>query len=310
LILGALLNINAYSPGQSLQASSAEVCLTALNDLVDSLNNDQAFMFTQVEEIVAWIPGQYKYTVGNPVAGNFTGTVVSGSSVITNVVVPSALVTGGTLTDLYGSIQPDTTITGIGANSITMSLPALFTVGVPEAITYTAPGNFAFERPLRIRSGYTRVTGGVANGLDYMLECQNTLERYNEIGFKGVAGPWPYLLTYQPTFPLATLWVYPNPQAANEVHLFVDYQISEFPLLTTQVNLPPGYSRAYKKLLALELCPIFGKTPSPQLILQAKQAKQLLMDLNVSPVTTLRYDSDLVYSRHTDASWIMSGGFN
>jgi len=35
----------------------------------------------------------------------------------------------------------------------------------------------------------------------------------------------------------------------------------------------------------------------------------LLGAQNTSPVVTLRYDSDLVYSRHTDASWIMDGGF-
>jgi hypothetical protein len=85
--------------------------------------------------------------------------------------------------------------------------------------------------------------------------------------------------------------------------------LSEFTNLTQAINLPQGYSRALKKLLALELCPIFGKTPSPQLVLQAKEAKTLLKDQNQSPVITLRYDSDLIYSRHTDASFIVDGGF-
>jgi hypothetical protein len=103
--------------------------------------------------------------------------------------------------------------------------------------------------------------------------------------------------------------VYPNPSIAGEVHLFTDYILQQFTTFTQNVNLPQGYSRALKKLLGLELAPIFGKTPSPQLINQAKEARAMLEDLNTSPVTTLRYDSDLVYSRHTDAGWIMNGGF-
>ena len=34
-----------------------------------------------------------------------------------------------------------------------------------------------------------------------------------------------------------------------------------------------------------------------------------LKNLNTDPVVTMRYDSDLVYSRKTDASWIVNGGF-
>ena len=44
-------------------------------------------------------------------------------------------------------------------------------------------------------------------------------------------------------------------------------------------------------------------------ILQAKEAKNLLKDQNSSPVTTLRYDADLVYANHNDASFIIDGGF-
>jgi hypothetical protein len=136
-----------------------------------------------------------------------------------------------------------------------------------------------------------------------------SFERYNEIGLKTVPGPWPYLAAYQPTFPLGTLWVYPSPSISGQVFLYTDLILNQFTSLTQLVNLPQGYNRALKKLLALELCPTFGKTPSPQLILQAKEAKNLLKDQNSSPVTTLRYDADLIYANHNDASFIIDGGF-
>jgi hypothetical protein len=390
IVQGGLLNINAYSAGQPLDSTIGAIGLNALNDLLDSLSNDQAFIFTQTENIVAWTPGQFKYSVGNPVGTAFTGYTIAGQTTIVGVtsVVPitfgytgvvAGQFLGGNLTDTASAIPSTSTLvsynagttsaitftgapTGTTANLnapwagttgyylITFSdgetIPSLFThlsaavtfasaiTGTPTAgsnqvntttvtmttaatattttldtITPTYPGNFSFGRPLRIRSGYTRVTGGVAQGLDYHFEVYQSLERYNEIGFKGVAGPWPYQACYQPTFPYATLWVYPNPSISGEVHLFTDYILQQFTSLTQNVNLPQGYARALKKLLGLELAPMFGKTPSPQLITQAKEAKEMLQDLNTSPVTTLRYDSDLVYSRHTDASFIMDGGF-
>jgi hypothetical protein len=321
IIQGGLLNLNAYSPGQPLAPNIASVGLTALNDLLDSLSTDQAFVFTQNENVVAWTPGQYKYTVGNPTGGTFTGFTAIGSTTITGVTstVPitfgftgtAGVYLGGNLTDTANAIDPTSTLVSYDpiGQTVTMTVPALATTAVLDSITYTNPGNFSFPRPLRIRSGYTRVTGGVAQGLDYHFEVYQSLERYNEIGFKGVRGPWPYQACWQPTFPYGTLWVYPNPSIAGEVHLFTDYLLQEFANLTQQINLPQGYARALKKLLGLELAPIFGKTPSPQLINQAKEAKGMLMDLNTSPVTALRYDSDLIYSRHTDASFILDGGF-
>lgn len=318
LVSGGLLNINAFSPGQPLSPQIADQGLEVLNDLIDSLNTDQAFIYTQVENITTWTSGQYQYTIGNPEGSNpgfFLGNVTSGSNIITNAGVPSELALNASLTDLQGAIPANTTVTGFNAtaNTVTMSKVALFTVSGLDNVTYTTPGQIilntgiAMSRPLRIRSGYTRVTGGVANGLDYYFDVIS-YERYKEVGFKGVPGPWPYMVAYQTTYPLASLWVYPCPAAGNEVHLFTDYIIEEF-TLTGNVDLPQGYNRALKKLLALELAPMFGKTPSPQLMLQAKEAREMLADLNTSPVITLRYDSDLVYSRHTDASWILDGGF-
>jgi hypothetical protein len=135
------------------------------------------------------------------------------------------------------------------------------------------------------------------------------MERYNELLFKGILGPWPVIGAYQPTFPLGTLWVYPNPGAAGELHLFTDLILSQFATLTTNYNLPQGYNRALKKLLALELCPSWGKEPSRELLKQASEAKTLIKGLNSEPVTTLKYDTEITRAINTDASWILTGGF-
>jgi hypothetical protein len=379
IILGALLNINAYAIGQTLNAQIASTCMQVLNDLLDSLSIDQAFIYTQNENIVQWTPGQYQYTIGNPTAPvPFAGYTTAGSPIITGPTIPTNLIVGATLSDQLASIPTGTTViaissgssptavtfgagpTGVGGNlttpwtgasglylisfsdgefrsgtltsgsavvswtpaltgtpstaasvntnTVAMSANATQTLTSGDQITYTTPGDFDFQRPARIRKSFTRVTTSAASGLDYPIEMIS-FERYNEIGLKTVPGPWPYLASYQPTFPLGTLWVYPSPSISGQVFLYTDLILSQFTSLTQLVNLPQGYNRALKKLLALELCPTFGKTPSPQLILQAKEAKNLLKDQNSSPVTTLRYDADLVYAKNQDAGWIISGGF-
>lgn len=311
LITDALFDINALSPGQVLAPNNAANALRKLNDLLDSLSADQNFIYTTIENILAWTPGTYKYTIGNPVGGTFSGTLVSGSPTISGVTVPSTLVAGGDLSDTLAAVPLGTTVLSFnaGANTVTMSANALFNVPSAEQFTYTTPGLLKIPRPLRINSGYTRITSSGNTGLDYWFECHNAVERYNEVGYKGVSGPWPTMLTYQTTFPLGTIWLYPNPTNAGEVHLFTDLILSTFANINQNVNLPQGYTRALKKLLGLELCPSWGKNPSAELKRQASEARGFIKGLNASPVTVLRYDTAIVRSQVNDASWIMDGGF-
>lgn len=380
LITGALLNINAYAPGQPISAQIASTVMQILNDLLDSLSNDQAYIYTQQENILAWNPGQFQYSIGNPVSSTtFSGYLTLNSPVITGVTVPSNLTVGGTLTDVQAGIPSGatvlsfsggasataitftapptgssatlnagwtpatglylitfsdgetrsanfthsgtavtwtpaltgtpTTAASVNTNTVTMSANANQTLTAADTISYTVPGNFGIARPLRIRNSFTRVTTSAAAGLDYWFDCEVSFERYKEIGLKTVPGPWPYEAAYLPTFPYGSLRIYPNPTIAGQVFLYTDLILTNFVTLTQAVNLPQGYARSLKKLLALELCPTFGKTPSSQLIMQAKEAKNLLKNQNIEPIVTLRYDSDLIYSRHNDASWITHGGF-
>ena len=309
LVTGALIRINAYSPGQPLDDAIASNVLQVFNALSDSLSADEDFMYVQTQNILNWVPGQYQYTIGNPVAGSFTANSTTNSNTLTGATVPADLVVGATLSDSFGAIPSGTTVIApIGTNAVAMSANATKTSVGLDTITYTTPGDFPITRPLRVRNSFTRVTTSAAAGLDYFIDVIS-FDRYNEIGLKTVPGPWPYMMAYQPTYPLGTLWCYPNPSIAGQLFLYTDIILDQLTSLTQKINLPQGYSRAFMTLLALELCPLFGKTPSPMLITQAREAKSTIKALNAQPVTTLRYDSDLIFSRHTDASWIVSGGF-
>jgi hypothetical protein len=317
IITGALLNINSYSPGAPLNAQDATVGLNALNDLLDSLSNDEAFVYTQQETIFSWISNQFEYTVGNPVGGTFLGNTAAGSPIITGITsLPSQLIVGGTITDLQSLIPggtalfpTPTTVIAIGTTTVTLSANATANSNGLDTFTYTVPGNIPIARPLRFRSGFTRANQSGLSMLDYTFKFTD-FDAYKRELLKSVPGPWPFVAAYQPTFPYGTVYVYPAPSANYTAHIFSDLILSEFASTTTPYSMPQGYTRALKKLLGLELCPIYGKTPSAELRLQAKEAKALLKNTNETPVAVLQYDTALARTQVNDASWAQHGGFS
>ena len=158
IITGALLNLNSIAAGETLSSSDASVGLATLNDLLDSLSNDEAFVYTQVETLFQWITNQYQYSVGNPLSTNsFSGLVGPQLYVIQNVTnIPSDVTLGATITDSLNVFPAGTIITSIGTNSITLSNPAAVGATGIDLFNYTVPGNIPIARPLRFRSGFTR----------------------------------------------------------------------------------------------------------------------------------------------------------
>jgi hypothetical protein len=312
LVVGALRKIGALAAGETPNANDSSDALQVLNDMIESWSTDKLFVFAGVENILTWTPGQYQYTVGNPVGGNFSGTLVGGNPVVSNVTIPANLIVGGTVTDFNAQVPANTTITAIGTNTVTLSANALSTVSTPETFTYTVPGNFAIPRPLRIPRAFTRITSSGTTGLDYEIDVDYTGDKYAAIGLKGIPGPWPILLWYNPTFPLGNLYCYPNPQLGGALHLWTDTLFTDFTNPAQLINLPPGYALAIKLSLALLLAPEYGKAGGLKMTLlqqQAREAVERIKKLNSTPAVQAFFDRDIVRTRRTDAGWIFHGGF-
>lgn len=306
LILGALRFINTYAPGESLDSADADDALSTLNDLLESWSTTAGAVFKSVENILTFTPGQYVYTVGNYDAGNFPGTVTSGSPTITGATVPADMVAGG---DLTGSgIPAGTTIISFnaGAGTVTMSQNGSLSPGAQQ-IEYTIPGDFKIPRPLRVKQSFTRITTQ-ASGLDYQITPIDE-DTYKSIGYKGIAAPWPIVMWYNSTYPLGTLSFYQNPSQAGQLHLFTDQILQNFSDLTEQVEMPQGYVRAIKRALGRELAPEYGAIWTPQMEKLYKEAYDNICSLNRQPVPVSKYDSQITTPKMTDAGWILYGGF-
>lgn len=308
LILGALKRINVYAPGESLASDDAQDALDTLNELLDSWSTDQASVFASAENILTFTPGKYQYTIGNYVSSNFfTGTLVNGSPTISGVTIPSDLILRADITVNGTGLAPNTVVTGVGTNTVTISPPATATVATPQVFNFTVPGDFKIPRPLRVTDSFTRITTQTS-GLDYPIEIISQ-ERYIEIGFKGISAPWPIVAWYNPTMPLANIYFYQNPSGAGELHLFTDTILTNLANLTQNVVLPQGYVRMIKWNLARELAPEYGKQWTALMEKNAKDSWDAVKSLNSIPVPVAKYDTDLLMGRSTDAGWILYGGF-
>lgn len=321
IIQTALRRINSYQSGETIATPDAQDCLDTLNDLLDSLSTDKQHVFGSAENILQWNANQMLYKLGNPECTllgfqPFTGTLTSGSNVITGVTsMPSNLVagpnpayamfSGSILTDTQGLIPASTTVTAFDAiaQTVTMSANASGSSAGLDSITYTVPGDFPIQRPLRITHGFTRF-----NSLDFTLDVYETETQYTQFLYKAQPGPWPTVGWYNNTFPYGLLNVYQTPGNAAECHLFTDTILSNL-TLNQLLIMPQGYSRMLKWLLAKELCAEYGFPLSEAIKVNAQEAREYVKALNAKPREVSQYDRELARGNRPDGGWIVHGGY-
>jgi hypothetical protein len=321
LIQGSLRKINSYQSGETIQTPDAQDCLDTLNDLLDSLSTDKQFVFGSQENILSWTAQQRLYKVGNPVNSllglpPFTGTLTSGSNVITGITnMPQQAVagqnpayqvgSGSIVVDTQGLLPVNTTVTAIGTNTLTLSANATGNSTGADNFTYTVPGDLPIPRPLRITHGFTRF-----NALDFTLDVCETETQYTELLYKAQPGPWPTVAWYNNTFPYGLLNVYQTPGNSAECHLFTDTILQNL-TLNSIIVMPQGYNRAIKLLLARELwIEYLSPATIPQMLEKlAGEASSYIKALNAKPAAVAQYDRELVRGNRADASWITHGGY-
>lgn len=135
--------------------------------------------------------------------------------------------------------------------------------------TYTIGpgGNFSTTRPVRVSNSFVRVLGA-----DFPVTVWGQGE-YDQVAVKNVGGI-PERMLYVNDTPLGTLTLYPVPSnQPMDLHLSIDRLLS-FPLIfTTVLAFPPGYERALRFALAVNLASEYGIELSPTVHAIAKDSK-------------------------------------
>lgn len=139
---------------------------------------------------------------------------------------------------------------------------------VPGQATYTigAGGNFNVDRPVHFNSMYC-----VYNGVSFPIAEVNQ-DEYNLITNKGLSQQLPRFFLYVADFPLGSVTFWPAPSEALQVFFSADRVLSDL-TLDTVLSFPPGYRKALRAALAVELLPEYGQEPSPTLREMARTSK-------------------------------------
>lgn len=138
-------------------------------------------------------------------------------------------------------------------------------------------GDFIGNRPVQISdSTYFRdPSTNVSFGVKIINQTQ-----YNGIAVKTVSSTYPQVLWVNPEVPNIVLTVYPKPTRAVEWHFVSVHELHQPATLTTELSFPPGYLRAFRYNLAMEIAAEFGVEPSPQVKRIAMSSKRNIKRIN------------------------------
>jgi hypothetical protein len=108
-----------------------------------------------------------------------------------------------------------------------------------------------------------------------------TDDAWSRVPQKGLTSALPTSFYWNPTFPFATLSLWPIPTSGTlQGVLYASAPIDEFATLVTAVSLPPGYQEFIVCDLALQLATSYGRQIDPALAQRAIEAKRIVKASN------------------------------
>lgn len=148
--------------------------------------------------------------------------------------------------------------------------------------TYTmgTGGDFNTARPMEIEQAMVQLPGTspVAEiPIKILIQAE-----YARITQKTIESTFPLYLYSDDNYPLANLsfWMVPNQTVSIALYSWKPLTALT---LDTAISLPPGYERALKYALALDLAPEYGKQLQDIVVLTANESKAAIKRMNSKP---------------------------
>lgn len=159
------------------------------------------------------------------------------------------------------------------------------TTGQPS-YTIGPTGDFVSTRPIRIDAAYNRD----ANNNDYQLYVARDFTDYSNLITKYVTANLVTIVYYDPTFPNGTIYNWPTPNSQSyRLVIWTWTSVTEFASLDDVIALPPGYERALRSNLAVELSPRYGREVMPALANTAVESKAQIKRTNTT-IPTMSFE--------------------
>jgi len=169
---------------------------------------------------------------------------------------------------------------------------------VPGQATYTigTGGNFNTTRPVSIDDSFTTFSG-----VDTPVRVTSQ-EEYDLIAYKSMQQPVVEQLVYVNDYPLGRITVWPVPNAAATLTLNMGRVLPATIVATDTLTGPPGFLKAIRFCLAVELAPEFGVEAPATVIAVAADSKGDYKKTNMEEVVAC-YDDALVEGNSSIQGW-------
>lgn len=171
-----------------------------------------------------------------------------------------------------------------------------------QAYTVGPGGDFNIARPPRIERVGVISLANAAQPLELPVELL-TDAGWEAIPVKNISSSLPLKVWNDLGFPLMTLSFWPIPSVQVNFALYTWTALTQFPDLVTDEAFPPGYLKALRYNLAVDLAPEFGRQTPPEVAAQAVAAKAAIKALNI-PLLDLACDQALVNPRGGRYNWL------
>ena len=150
-----------------------------------------------------------------------------------------------------------------------------------------AAGDFAVPRPPKIQSAST-LSGTIERPIDILSDSE-----WQDIRAKGTQGTRPRDLWYEREWPLGKIWLWPDPSAGAKLILNLWKQMPSGMGLVDRFSVPPGYLRAIRFNLAVEIASEWKMNPPNQVLRIAKESKAAITSINRNKTSFMRANNAL-----------------
>ena len=154
-----------------------------------------------------------------------------------------------------------------------------------------ADGDLVIAWPPKIESA--SILPGEPDGTEYPVEILSK-EEYQDRSPKDTTGTFSYELWHERSWPLAKIWLYPVPAAGLKLVLNLWKQLDSGLELDTRLSVPPGYLRAIRFNLAVEIASEWGLDPKRNVERIAREAKAAIGNLNSLEPSYMKPDASLL----------------
>ena len=154
---------------------------------------------------------------------------------------------------------------------------------VPGQQAYTigedGASDFNVVRPAKIERASIEYLGNPNNPLEIPLRIVSE-DGWRKIPVKETGSNIPRYIWIDNNFPNRTMNLWPEPSEVHNLILYYWQAVTSYTLLSTNNSYPPGYEKAIRYNLAVDLAPEYGREPSQTVLAQAARSKGKLKSMN------------------------------